>query len=101
MQKIVTKYIALSASFYDDPEVQKILHQCEHIYTTQRKYIDKMEAIFGKKVFALPYSPDSFLNHLKVYVRESLGVRVNAIFITYSDLFAVHNGKKKVEEVLS
>lgn len=83
--------IALSASFYNIPAVQALLHTCERIYTTQVRNGNEIVQLFGvEKVHGLPDGTPSTLQMIKE--REVANARREnreIEFVTFGDLLKI------------
>lgn len=85
--------IALSSSYFNFPEIQKLLSTCDKIYTTQVEHRDALYSLFGNhKVFFIPESSQSMMELIKSWH----GVDVE--YITFSDLFRLVNYENETEE---
>lgn len=76
--------IALSASFWDQPEVQEVLKDCDAIYTTNVRARDQLWALFGEgRVKFIPCATEEMMSVIKNWYRYDEDVT----FIEFGDLF--------------
>jgi hypothetical protein len=74
--------ISLSASFWGEAEVAKVLETCDKIYTTQVRNYQALIARFGDKVYIIPDARPDLL--------EFLASREEAEVIGFQDLYHIH-----------
>jgi hypothetical protein len=79
--------IALSAAYYGNPEVAKLLEECEVIFTTQTNNTERLYMRFGKdKVYFIPDRDPETIEHI---TQEFKNKFPDVVFYTYEDLHKI------------
>lgn len=85
--------VALSASFWNEPKVRKLLHECDRIYTTQVENYGRLIKEFGvSKICIIPDATNDLMDFLQRREHEH-HPDVEVTFVTYVDLYKLHISK--------
>jgi len=92
----MTLKIALSASYWNRPEVEAVLRECDVIYTTNVAARDELYELFGKsRVKFIPCATEEMLDLIRSWHDRPYGE--DAEFVTFSDLFRTCNQRSLIE----
>ena len=81
------KKVAMSASFFNEPNVKALLHSCDKIYTTMVKNYPILHEEFGDRVHIIP---DGRMDLIDFLMAREQADNPDVVIVTYHDLYLLH-----------